>query len=688
ASSAFAEYSVPNFPPGDHVVRIAFTNDAASSAEDRNLIVDVVRTAPASVLPTGAFTLVDGQPRSFPFAWRGGPGDLLAMAATPATLNVRQRLQVDLDGVPTQDAVVAGPVARPRLTPFDLPNGTHTVTYRAVGGPVILSDLRLDGSPPPLAFTGAAARVHVGGSAEGSGWRFTDFGFLESPIVVPASGLYDLRVQGAGTVATVGPLVHLWLNRTVVAEGEQGTRIDLTATRYLVAGVGYTLGASFEDPFTGPTARLDTLSVAPAAAVPMPFPPAPLDPPTATSGWPQYGRDGWNTRSNPDPALPGPASPAVQLRWRTHVDGSVTGTPAVAEGRVYVGTWAKSMYALDEATGQVVWRTTLPAAVDGSAAVDGGLVFVAAKESLYALRADTGAIAWSRAFSGHLWASPIVQGGDLFMGVDADRGYLAKLAPATGAVAWQVATTPQAGAGARVWASPLAPAGSGLVVIGTSPGTDTGQPSTMDSLIALDRADGHVVWSHRFFPYDTNQEDTPEVTRALNRDLSGTPHLAVLGGRPTVLASEKHGPAWAVDLGTGALLHGSHLLEMRTALVGSGGYADGVEVISSTDADRIAGFDAATGDLLWEQSLPSTTFAPVALGNGLAWIGSYAGQLKGYDLHTGREVAALDAGGGVLGGAALADGRVVVGALDLPAGTTGFGDSLGKLPGSVSMWSP
>jgi outer membrane protein assembly factor BamB len=486
----------------------------------------------------------------------------------------------------------------------------------------------------------------------------------------------------------VGPLVHLWLNRTVVAEAVQGATIDLTAQRYLVAGVGYTLGASFEDPFTGPTARFDTLSVTPSASVPSPLPIATVDPPAEATGWPQYGRDGWNTRSSPDPTLPSPAAPGVSLRWRTHVDGSVTGTPTVVDGRVYVGTWGKSMYALNAATGAVVWRTTLPAPVDGSASLSDGLVLVGAGPTLYALRADTGAIAWSHAFTGRLWASPTMQGGDLFVGVDADRGYVARLVPATGALVWQVPTAPQPNSGARVWASPLAPGGSGLVVVGTSPGTDTGQPATMDSLLALDRADGHLVWSHRFFPYDTNQETTPEVTRAMNRDISGTPHLAVVAGRPVVLASEKHGPAWAVDLGTGALLHGSHLLEMRTALVGSGGYADGVEVISSTDADRIAGFDAATGDLLWEQSLPSTAFAPVAIGNGLAWIGSYAGQLKAYDLHTGREVAALDAGGGVLGGAALADGRIVVGALDLPAGGGSFEASLGQLPGTVSLWSP
>jgi len=57
-----------------------------------------------------------------------------------------------------------------------------------------------------------------------------------------------------------------------------------------------------------------------------------------------------------------------------------------------------------------------------------------------------------------------------------------------------------------------------------------------------------------------------------------------------------------------------------------------------------------------------------------------------YDLRTGREVVRLEAGGGVLGGASLADGAVFVGALQKPAGSTLFSDSLGKLPGTVSSW--
>lgn len=506
--------------------------------------------------------------------------------------------------------------------------------------------------------------------------------------MVPESGWYSLRVRGIATVGAVGPLVHLWLNRTVVAEATQGASVDLRARVFLHAGLGYTMGASFENPTGGSSPRFDVLGVSAAPAPgPLPGPPA-LDANTDPDGWPQYGRDAWNTRSNPDPTLPDAAhAGGLDLRWRTQLDGSVTSTPAVSGGLVYVGTWGKSLYALDEADGSVAWRAPLAQRIDDSPAVAGGLVVAGAGAAVVAFNATSGAPVWTRNLTGHLWASPIVDGADVFIGVVGDRGYVAKLDLATGNVSWLVPTTPVENTGARVWASPLVPPGSGLVVVGTSPGNVNGQPATMDALLAYNRTTGEEVWRHRFFPgNDTNAEDTPEVTISQNRDLSGTPHLALVDGRPVVLASQKHGPAWAVDLADGRLVHGSRTLTPRTALIGAGGVADGIEVVSGSEPDRLAGFDVATGDLRWEQSLSLTNFAPVAIGHGVVWQGTWAGRLKAYDLHSGREVGSYDAGGGVLGGASLAHGSVFVGALEVPASGKFF-DSLGQRPGFVSKWS-
>ncbi len=684
-SRTLTSYAISELTPGPHTIRIAFTNDALSSSEDRNLIIDVVRRTPSSGGGDGAWTLTAGQSTTWEFDWIGGPGHFVVNAAT-ANVNLGPTLRTEIDGAVVREAPVAGPVARPAWNAFELPAGTHIVRFTALDDTIQLSAPTVSAAAPPTSFTAASARVHEGGTASGSGWRFTDFGYLESRLVVQNSGWYRLRVEGTGTVSDVGPLVHLWLNRTVVAEKVQGTTIDVSSPEYLVGGVGYTLGASFENPWPGRTARFNFLSATPAAPpVELP-PPVSVDPKSDPAGWPTYGRDSYNSRSIDDATLPDHGNVGdMTLAWRANLDGSVTGTPAVVDGRLYVGTWGKSFYALDADTGAVLWRTSVPSVVDGYAAVAGGLVVFANGDRFTALNASTGTEVWSTTFGGRSWSSPTIDGDHVFVGIGFGRGYVARLALNNGTIEWVTPTTEIENGGARVWASPLVAPGSGLVIVGTSPGGVGGQGPTIDSLMAFDRDDGSIVWVRQLFPRDLNREETPEETLLENRDISGTPHLATLDGRPVILASQKHGQAWTVDLSTGTVIHGGRLLESRAALVGSGGVSEGVRVVSSSEPDRVAGFDLATGDLLWQQQMPSTEFAPVAIANGIVWIGSWEGHLHAFDLHTGASLTQLEAGGGVLGGASMANGTVFVGALEIPASGRFF-DSLGALPGSVSAW--
>lgn len=44
SSTTFADFSAGTLTPGTHTVRIAFTNDARTSSEDRNLWLDLARS--------------------------------------------------------------------------------------------------------------------------------------------------------------------------------------------------------------------------------------------------------------------------------------------------------------------------------------------------------------------------------------------------------------------------------------------------------------------------------------------------------------------------------------------------------------------------------------------------------------------------------------------------------------------
>ena len=69
--------------------------------------------------------------------------------------------------------------------------------------------------------------------------------------------------------------------------------------------------------------------------------------------WPTYGRDFARTGV----ATIGVASGPLRVSWRTHLDGAVYGQPLLVGNMVIAATENDSIYALDQATGQVVWRT-------------------------------------------------------------------------------------------------------------------------------------------------------------------------------------------------------------------------------------------------------------------------------------------------------------------------------------------
>jgi outer membrane protein assembly factor BamB len=71
------------------------------------------------------------------------------------------------------------------------------------------------------------------------------------------------------------------------------------------------------------------------------------------AAWPTYGRDFARTGVAAGVATAGP----LRLSWRAHLDGAVYGQPLLVGTLVIAATENDSIYALDQSTGQVVWRT-------------------------------------------------------------------------------------------------------------------------------------------------------------------------------------------------------------------------------------------------------------------------------------------------------------------------------------------
>ncbi len=119
-------------------------------------------------------------------------------------------------------------------------------------------------------------------------------------------------------------------------------------------------------------------------------------------------------------AVGGPPLEGVQRAWTSpQFDGDVYAEPLAVGSHVIAATESNSVYAIDAATGEIVWRTNLGTPVDASTLPCGnisptsgitgtpvadpstGLLYVAAflrpaTHELFALREQTGEVAWHR----------------------------------------------------------------------------------------------------------------------------------------------------------------------------------------------------------------------------------------------------------------------------------------------------
>jgi outer membrane protein assembly factor BamB len=105
------------------------------------------------------------------------------------------------------------------------------------------------------------------------------------------------------------------------------------------------------------------------------------------------------------------------VRWTASAGLIARSSPAVAGGRVYVGSQDKSLYAFDAATGALLWTAATKTPVDSTPAVANGLVYLGSGEGvLYAFDPATGALHWQRYLAGRLngtavASAPAVGGG-------------------------------------------------------------------------------------------------------------------------------------------------------------------------------------------------------------------------------------------------------------------------------------
>jgi len=356
-------------------------------------------------------------------------------------------------------------------------------------------------------------------------------------------------------------------------------------------------------------------------------------------GWPTHGYNWANHRSTPLESAVGAANaPALAEKWRFAIDeefpgtgGSVTSTPAVGNGMVYVTSWSGSLYALDAATGRLVWTYDSDAAflgLEGSPTLTAdGRVLIAADRVVVCLSAFDGSTLWettvSESETSEMWGSATVANGRVFVGIAsaadspcAEDGQLAALDLDTGELLWRYLTTPTrvcrtdtstacttsedcpqggecvTGRGAGITAAPSV-SRDGTVVYANTVGCYT-FPSIgdSDSIFAFDAASGELRWKRRVQP--------PEQFGTCSNDRStecGSDSFCSDGG---VCQTKR----FYHDFG---FLNGPLVVEV-----------DGRELIASGSKDgTLYALDAQSGEIVWTNEVLDTPVTPGFAGWGL-----------------------------------------------------------------------
>ena len=166
--------------------------------------------------------------------------------------------------------------------------------------------------------------------------------------------------------------------------------------------------------------------------------------------------------------------------WSFQTGAAVHSSPAYAAGIVYVGSDSGTFYAVNATTGKKVWSYSGLGAIDSSPAVAGGVVYVGSDNgSVIAFKAGTGAVVWHDIFSGQDFpASPTVANGTVFIGGStASAGYLYARKASDGSKLWTFPTvTP--GVSDAAYANGLVYFASGNVVR------------------AADASNGNILWKN------------------------------------------------------------------------------------------------------------------------------------------------------------------------------------------------
>ncbi|MBZ5601769.1 MAG: PQQ-binding-like beta-propeller repeat protein [Acidobacteriia bacterium] len=345
------------------------------------------------------------------------------------------------------------------------------------------------------------------------------------------------------------------------------------------------------------------------------------------------------------------------IYWTYSAKGAVRSSVVVSGNAVYFGDNSATAYALDAATGKELWSRKVEehpyARISGSPAVYEGRVYVGVAS-----------------FEETVGSNPNYE-------CCTFRGTLNALDAKTGAVVWRTYLVPQpkpAGksatgktlwgpSGAGIWSAPTIDVKRGLIYAGTGNTYTAPQLDTSDAIVAFDLKTGKIKWTKQATPKDvfisgcragSKNPICPEEVGP-DFDFGQPPILTKLAdGKDVLIVGQKSGVGYALDpdkegavmwqyrAGEGSALGG---LEWGSAVDGENAYFPVSDIIRPKPGGLHA-VNLATGKRVWYAEPPppkcgtgrgcnAAQTAAITVIPGVIFSGSNDGAIRAYSTKDG-----------------------------------------------------
>jgi outer membrane protein assembly factor BamB len=358
------------------------------------------------------------------------------------------------------------------------------------------------------------------------------------------------------------------------------------------------------------------------------------DPFLVFTSWSQFHFDASRSGLNPyENVISKRTVGRLRLAWHATGIEALGSSPAVAEGLTYI-TGGGNLYALDALSGTLLWKYFgNDGTMQGSPAVADGIVYDQdGGGAIHAVNAKTGSLIWKERFFNTGGSSPAISNG------------VAYIAAANSQKAITTLYALDAKTGATIWTAPI-----GTYNADESPtpalGVDTVYAVTEGELFALDANSGKQLWTYTVgnmrgaYPapciangvvyagsFDHSIYALNGTTGALiwkyttGGEVSSSPAFAngviYVGSTSNDSADNS---LYALNAITGAL-------QWKSATGGpinsSPAIANGIVFDSSEDYNFHA-WDADTGSLLWQYTTGNFYTTAPTVANGTVWLAGY-----------------------------------------------------------------